>query len=78
MIKLTEWIKIKSQISGKCPPKMDARTAILFLEKYLLGDDWRDISYNEKQANTVIVWAILEAYSKKFQKELEDLRKERD
>ena len=72
MEKLTDWLRKKYRTSGKCPPKMDAQTAILYLEKYLLGDDWRDKTYNKKQANTATVWAILKAYSEEFQKEIEN------
>jgi hypothetical protein len=66
--RFTEWVD--SCISyGVFSPPMDAQTAVDFLQRYLLGEDWYTINLNSQQANTEIVHEILYKYSKKYRKE---------
>ena len=72
MITFTGWYKMEKQKDPKnmFPPPMDAQTAVHFMARYLLGDDWCVVdSLAQDQINTEIVYSILEIYSKSFNKE---------
>ena len=66
-----EWLEEHNDKLNIFPPSMDAQTAVNFLCEYLLGEDFY-IPYpaSRGQANTEIVWEILERYSKRFRKEI--------
>jgi hypothetical protein len=66
--KLTDWVD-GCESYGVFSPPMDAQTAVNFLQRYLLGEDWYTINLNAEQANTEIVHEILYKYSKKYRKE---------
>lgn len=64
-----EWINEQDDYGIMAPP-MDAETAIDFLRRYLLGEDWYSPNpVHSKQINTEIVYLILRRYSKRYNKE---------
>ena len=69
-----EWLKHQNATVNKnniLPPCLDAQLAVDFLREYLLGEDWYiESPVCTEQANTEIVFAILEKYSRRFRKEL--------
>lgn len=70
MTKFSDWINENQDKENIIPPGMSDEEAINFLKNYLLGEDWY-IAYScsKSQANTEIVVAILEKYSKQYKKE---------
>lgn len=68
----TKWLKEEFE-KGKgnlLPPKLDDRLALLFLQDYLLGEDWYVVSpLSHEQVNTELVHDILYKFSKKYRKE---------
>ena len=73
MITFTGWYKMEKQKDPKnmFPPPMDAQTAVHFMARYLLDDEWCVVdSLAQDQINTEIVYSILEKYSKSFNKEM--------
>lgn len=72
--KLTEWLD-NCESYGVFSPPMDAQTAVDFLQRYLLGEDWYSINLNAEQINTEIVHEILWKHSRKYRKELREWRK---
>lgn len=75
----TEWLNKNWQKDNMFPPLMEAQTAVNFLEKYLLGEDWYIVNpLTTAQANVEIVHEILYRYSKKYKKEYrKDLKNRR-
>ncbi len=73
MINFTGWYKMEKQKDPEniFPPPMDAQTAVDFMARYLLGDEWCVVDpIAQDQINTEIVYSILKAYSKSFNKEM--------
>ena len=73
MVKFTDFLDSENNKNkyNLLPASLPAQQAIAFLCNYLLGEDWYIAdSISPNQANTEIVFAILEKYSKKFRKEL--------
>lgn len=69
----SEWLDQYWEDSDICPPPMHAQDALEILKDYLLGEDWYvALSMSTEQSNTLIVETILEKYSRKYRKELED------
>lgn len=65
-----EWINEQDDYGIFSPP-MDAETALDFLRRYLLGENWYSPNpIHSKQINTEIVYLILRRYSKRYNKEL--------
>ena len=65
-----EWLNSQDDYGIFSPP-MDAETALDFLRRYLLGEEWYSPNpISSKQINTEIVYLILRRYSKRFNKEL--------
>lgn len=60
------------------PPCVPAQTALTFLQRYLLGEDWyvTDPLCNA-QVNPIIVEEILYKYSKRFRKEFRLYKRKR-
>jgi len=68
----TKWLKEECEKDNYniLPPKLDDRQALLFLQNYLLGEEWYVVSpLSHEQVNTELVFDILIKYSKKFRKE---------
>ncbi len=64
-----EWINEQDDYGIIAPP-MDADTAIDFLRRYLLGENWYSPNpISSKQINTEIVYLILSQYSKRYRNE---------
>lgn len=72
--KLTEWLD-RQESYGVFSPPMKAQTAIDFLQRYLLGEDWYSICQNAEQINTEIVHEILWKHSRKYRKEVKEWRR---
>ena len=66
--RFTEWLDSRESYGVFSPP-IDAQTAVDFLQRYLLGEDWYTVQTNTEQINTEIVHEILYKYSKKYRKE---------
>ena len=65
-----DWLKANDDPINLCDPPLDAQTAINFLCDYLLGENWYVVMpESTKQVNSVIVYDILQKYSKDFRKE---------
>lgn len=67
-----KWLKkeFEKDKGNLLPPKLDDRQALLFLQTYLLGEDWYVVSpLTHEQVNTELVNDILYKYSKKYRKE---------
>lgn len=66
----TYWLEHEAKDCGLCDPPLDAQKALQFLTDYLLGENWYvAMSESTEQVNSVIVWEILNKYSKEFRKE---------
>ena len=66
----TYWLEHEAKDCGLCDPPLDAQKALQFLTDYLLGENWYvATSESTEQVNSVIVWEILNKYSKEFRKE---------
>lgn len=66
----TYWLEHEAKDCGLCDPPLDAQKALRFLTNYLLGENWYvTMPENQEQVNSVIVWEILNKYSKEFRKE---------
>lgn len=76
---LIEWLKEHWERDNILAPSMDAQTAVNFLCEYLLGEDFC-IMYPARpgQANTEIVYEILQKYSKRLRKEIRAEKKRKD
>ena len=67
----TEWLSVNKDPNNILAPPMDCSTAMGFLVDYLLDPGWCvQYSCGPEQANTEIVSALLQKYSKKYRKEL--------
>lgn len=72
-----EFLKEEWESDNMLPPALSAQDAINFLKDYLLGENWYvPYSCGAGQANTEIVYDILDKYSKRFRKEKKKLLKE--
>ena len=68
----TKWLKeeFEKDKENLLPPKLDDRQALLFLQNYLLEEDWYVVSpLSHEQVNCEVVHDILYKYSKKYRKE---------
>lgn len=69
----TKWLKEefdKDNDKNILPPKLDDRQALLFLQNYLLGEEWYVVSpLSHEQVNCELVHNILYKYSKKYRNE---------
>lgn len=68
----TKWLKeeCKKDKDNLLPPKLDDRQALLFLQNYLLGEDWYVVNpLSHEQCNCELVHDILYKYSKKYRNE---------
>ena len=71
----TEWLDENCEKDNMFPPCLEPQEALLFLEKYLLGEDYYIVNPMPNiQANCEVVHDILYKYSRKYRKEV----KERD
>ena len=76
--KLTEFVDNSADYGIFAPP-MGAQTAVDFLQRYLLGENWYSPNpVSAKQINTEIVHEILWKYSRKYRKEWRKWRKRKD
>lgn len=67
--KLTDWLQNADDYGIFAPP-MDAQTAVGFLRRYLLGENWYSVNpISTEQINTEIVHEILMKHSKEYRKE---------
>lgn len=67
---ITDWIE-KQEDYGVFSPPMDAQTAVDFLKRYLLGENWYTVNpISQEQINTEIVHQILIKHSREYRKEL--------
>ena len=73
-MKLTEWINNQPDY-GLCDPPMSDREALRFLVDYLVPGFQVAMPESQEQVNTVIVYEILETYSKTFRKEIRDQKR---
>lgn len=72
-----DWLKANDDPKNLCDPPLDAQSAINFLCNYLLGEDWYVVMpESTQQVNSVIVYEILQKYSKDFRKELKQYARE--
>ena len=75
-MKFTEWLDNNWEKDNMFPPPLDPQKALKFLEEYLLGEDWYIVSpLGTPQANCEVVHDILYKYSKKFRKEMKEVRR---
>ena len=68
----TKWLKeeFEKDKGNVLPPKLDDSHALLFLQNYLLGEDWYVVSpLSHEQVNCELVHDILYKYYKKYKKE---------
>lgn len=73
-----DWLKANDDPINLCDPPLEPQEAVNFLCDYLLGEDWYVVMpESTKQVNSVIVFEILEKYSKRFRKELKKDERER-
>ena len=73
-----DWLDKNWQKDNMFPPPLDAQLAVQFLKDYLLGEDWYVVNpLGIEQINSEIVGAILSKYSKKYRKEVKQLKKQR-
>lgn len=64
-----EWLNEQNDYGIMAPP-MDAETAIDFLRRYLLGENWFSSNpVSSNQINTEITYLILRNYSKRYKHE---------
>ena len=69
-MKYTEWLDENWDKNNMFPPSLDPQEALLFLEKYLLGEDYYIVNPMPNiQANCEVVHDILYKYSKQYRKE---------
>jgi len=67
------WFIYKEKDYGLCPKPTKAQDALDTLCRELLGDDWYVVmSVSPEQANTYIVDAILDKYSKRKRRKIRD------
>lgn len=67
--KLPDWLQNTDDYGIFAPP-MDAQTAVGFLCRYLLGENWYSVNpISTEQINTEIVHEILMKHSKEYRKE---------
>lgn len=75
--KITDFLESSADYGIFCPP-MEAQTAVDFLQRYLLGENWYTVNpISQKQINTEIVHEILLKYSKEYRKERRKWRKKK-
>lgn len=73
-----EWLDKNWQKDNMFPPPLNAQLALQFLKDYLLGEDWYVVNpLGQEQINSEIVAEILNKYSKKYRKEVKQLKKQR-
>ena len=76
--KLTDWMASTEDYGIFCPP-MEAQTAVDFLQRYLLGENWYSVNpVCVEQINTEIVHEILMKYSREYRKERRKWRKRKN
>lgn len=72
-----DWLKENDDPNNLCDPPLEPQLAVQFLCDYLLGEDWYVVMpESTKQVNSVIVYEILQKYSKDFRKELKQYARE--
>ena len=72
-MKYTEWLNANWEKDNMFPPCLDPQKALLFLEQYLLGEDYCIVNPMPNiQANSEVVHDILYRYSKKYRKEFKN------
>ena len=77
-MKFTTWMNINWKKDNMFPPPLDAQLALQFLKDYLLGEDWYVVNpLGQEQINSEMVAEILNKYSKKYRKEVKQLKKQR-
>ena len=75
-MKYTEWLDANWKKDNMFPPNLDSQKALLFLEQYLLGEDYCIVNPMPNiQANSEVVHDILYKYSKKYRKEFKEHNK---
>jgi len=73
-----EWLDKNWQKDNMFPPPLNAQLALQFLKDYLLGEDWYVVNpLGQEQINSEMVAEILNKYSKKYRKEVKQLKKQR-
>ena len=73
-----EWLDKNWQKDNMFPPPLNAQLALQFLKDYLLGENWYVINpLGQEQINSEMVAEILNKYSKKYRKEVKQLKKQR-
>lgn len=73
-----EWLDKNWQKDNMFPPPLNVQLALQFLKDYLLGEDWYVVNpLGQEQINSEIVAEILNKYSKKYRKEVKQLKKQR-
>lgn len=73
-----EWLNKNWQKDNMFPPPLNAQLALQFLKDYLLGEDWYVVNpLGQEQINSEMVAEILNKYSKKYRKEVKQLKKQR-
>ena len=68
----SKWLKeeFEKEKYNLLPPKLDDKSALLFLQNYLLGEEWYVVCpLSHEQVNTELVHDILYKYSKKYRNE---------
>lgn len=73
-MRISDWLD-KQPDYGLCPPPMTEKEALDFLIDYLTPPMQIGMSINGDQARTIVVYEILNKYSKRFRKELRDRKK---
>ena len=73
-----KWLDKNWEKDNIFPPCLEDQLAIDFLCKYLLGEDYHTVTpLCTTQANCEIVHDILYKYSKKYRKEIKNIKKYR-
>lgn len=66
----TKWLKDNYEENNLLPPKLSDNQALLFIQNYLLGENWYVVSpMLKEQVNCELVHDILYKYSRKYRKE---------
>jgi len=71
----TRWLRSNWSRDNLCPPPLEPQKAINFIADYLLEDWYSTSAVSVKQTNTEIVHEILLKYSKRYRKELKDVKR---
>ena len=76
--RFSDWVKRERAKDPEniCDPPIEYNVAVSYLIKYLIEDGWYvAMPESAKQITTACVWHILEEYSPRFRKELEEKRR---